>query len=130
MNHDQLLIPPAAPGVYAIRSESPTLYLLDLRGRRPKVMRTNAKRPLDGEGVWQELVDLISGPPLQPDGDVDMEDVRNWVVRVGARHKMVYDVGRLDADLYWIGRVVERIDGPLSDDELAELLAAPPIAGT
>lgn len=119
MNHETLDLATAAPGVYAIHSSSPTVYLLDTRGGRCRVMRAyggTGSRPFAGDDQWWNLTDLVSSPDLRDPDAIVTTDVVRGVVRVGSRHRYTWDPGGLHDYQWRLARVAERIEGPLDDD--------------
>lgn len=76
-----------------------------------------------GEDEWHRLHSLLSGPDLRV-ANPDPEDVIPWVVRVGSRHRFEWDPGLLHPYQWRLGRVVESIEGPLTEDELKAVLGA------
>jgi hypothetical protein len=96
----------AEPGVYAIRSASDTVYLLDLLGQ-PAVMRLTGPRThsrMWWDDQWAPLTQVLSRPdggPVQP-----------GVIHVGSRTKYVADPGG-SADPnehFWYSRIVTSIE--------------------
>lgn len=108
--------------IVRVVSSSSTVYYLDLRGGRPMMMRARGQG-LTGrgfhDGEWVMLTGLTSGPTIWRDGDwleyedIDKEDVKTGVIRVGSRHTWDYHVpgGMMDTtDYFFTQRAVERIE--------------------
>lgn len=108
----------ATEGLFAIRSASDTIYIVDTR-TRPRLMRltgpaSNSRGWWDNE--WAPLVSVVS--------IIDSETIEDLVIQVGSRVKYLADPGGVgDSNHhFWYSRLVESIDA-LNDDELAALLA-------
>ncbi|GAB2461446.1 hypothetical protein [Xylanimonas ulmi] len=124
MTHTTLHLVTAEPGVYAVHSTSPTVYLIDTRPGRPYVMRARGGAGATrfvGDGEWWPLVELISYPDLSDPTAIDREDFVPDVVRVGRRHRYTWDPGLLFDDQWRLARAAEHVDGPLSAEDLAAL---------
>lgn len=132
MDRERLDLRTAGHGVYAVRSSSRTVYLVKVSDV-PEIMRVyggHGSPPFEGDGAWWPLIDVVSGPPVGAVGPVRREDFAPWVVRVGSRTKYAYDIGRPDVYQWAIGRTVERIDGPLSDEQIDAIAGAASVQGT
>lgn len=118
---DLLELATAEPGVYAVRSASDTVYLVDTRAEHLMMRLTGPRTHSRGwwDNTWVPLVAVSSSP--------DGEAVEPGVLRAGCRAKYLADPGGLTDKNhhFWLSRVVTRIDR-LSDDDVAyvdELLA-------
>ncbi|WP_282945837.1 hypothetical protein [Cellulomonas endometrii] len=112
--HVDELVLADATGVWAVRSESPTAYFLDLDSdlllRDPGPWSSSGP----GDGRWVPLMSVTS----LFHGD-------SGVIRVGDRHKYLFDWDPGGADYgFWIQRRVRSIDY-VEAEELAGLPAFP-----
>jgi len=110
------------PVIVRVISSSSTVYYLDLRGGRAMMMRARGQGSTGRgfhDGEWVMLTGLTSGPTIWRDGewldedDVDKEDLKTGVIRVGSRHTWDYHVpgGMMDVtDYYFTQRAVEHIE--------------------
>lgn len=126
--------------LWRLLSTSSTVYYVDMRGHRPLLMRARgtghtAAGPYDN--TWVNLTHVASGPKLF-DGDreltrdeIDRNDTRGWVLRLGSRHEFDFHVhgGFADTtDYWWIQRPLtafERLDEMPPDDELTAVEQIP-----
>ncbi|MPV36706.1 hypothetical protein [Georgenia subflava] len=105
-------------GIFVIRSESDTVYLVDIRSL-PRVMRLTGPRTHSRgwwDDQWAPLVKVFSSP--------DGETTEAGIIRVGRRATYVADPGGMadPNEHWWASRVVSSIE-QLTDEELSELLA-------
>lgn len=117
-------------GVWAVHSESATVYLLDTRSG-PRMMRlstTDSHSQSWWDNTWAPLVDLVASPQLdrsRPAHDrIPDTAATPWVLQVGSRHKWTADPGgHADSNEWWwwsrLCTSIQRLD----DDDLAALLA-------
>lgn len=123
------------PGLYRALSSSSTAYYLDTRMTEhpwPALLRARGTG-LTGAGRhdnrWVRLDTLISGPRLEdgplnvPPDQIDTKDLREWVLRVGSRHRYEFHVpgGLLEmTDFWWTQRTctaIERLDSMPPESE-------------
>ena len=123
MQHENLDVRTAWAGVYAVRSSSPTVYLLRA-GAVPAMMRVHGGEGsphLDGDDEWHPLVDLVCGPIL--DGrPFTRDDFKAWTIRVGSRSRYVIDPAHVLEYRWVVGRTVTSIEGPLPAAEIERLV--------
>ena len=96
MDRERLDLRTAGHGVYAVRSSSRTVYLVNVADA-PEIMRVyggEGSPSFEGDDAWWPLIDIASGPPVDAVGPVRRDDFAPWVVRVGSRTKYAYDIGR------------------------------------
>jgi len=111
----------AEPGFYVLRSDGTTVYVIDLPSQRFMRVAGSQSQHFGGEDEWHRLSSFISGPDLRGD-EPDVSDTIPWVVRVGSRHRFEWDPGLLHPYQWRLGRVVESIEGPLTEAELKAVL--------
>jgi len=116
------------PGLYRALSSSSTVYYLNTRMTEhpwPALLRARGTG-VTGTGRhdnrWVHLDILKSGPRLEdghrpvPQDQIDIKDIRDWVLRVGSRHRYEFHVpgGLLEmTDFWWTQRTctaIERLD--------------------
>lgn len=109
-------------GLYQLLTSSSTVYYIDTRDRSPRLYRakgTGHTMTGHNDNKWVRLTRVLSGPAIVdergeeiPEEQVDQEDRRKWVLRIGSRHEFDYRVpgGLLDpTDFWYLQRVLERI---------------------
>lgn len=123
--YERLDLTTAEPGIYAVRSTSPTVYYVDVvPGGVHMVMRDHAgaeteSRSFEGDNVWWRLHDIVSGPDLRDPAAIDPTDMQVGVLRVGSRHRFTWD-GGWDQWHWRVSRVALEIEGPIDLADLAD----------
>lgn len=111
------LATPEGRGLWQLETSSTTVYYLDAReGLPPRLLRAAGQSRTtvtSGDYRWVRLLSLVSGPRVV-DGDrelnrdeIDFDDVRQRVLRVGSRHQ--YEWETMLTDDWVIQRVLEKI---------------------
>lgn len=122
-----------SPGLYRVESTSSTVYYVDARDGGMLLMRargTGATAQGPHDNRWVTLTSIVSGPRIEdgnkdvPEEEVDLDDFKAWVLRVGSRHQYDFRTpgGPLDiTDWWWTQRPATRIEKLAempSDDDL------------
>jgi hypothetical protein len=123
------------PGLYRAISTSSTVYYVDTTmtvNDWPALLRARGQGSTsagDHDGRWVRLYGLTSGPRVErgpddvPPDQIDTEDIREWVLRVGSRHQYDFHIpgGLLDmTDFWWTQRpctAIERLDSMPPESE-------------
>ena len=128
---NRLELATAEPGFYVVRSESLSVYVLDLRDparRRVARIRGGGGETgwFAGDDRWWPLVRVESGPAPSDDADADPGGVLEGVVRVGRRHRYTWVPRPRGMEPYqWrLQRTATAIVGPLTAEELVRALPA------